>query len=525
MSEYIAPAITDHHYRLLVESIQDYAIFMLDESGKILSWNLGAEKIKGYTAQEIIGQNFRIFYTQSDRDQSHPELELEKAKAEGCYEEEGWRLRKNGDLFWARITITRRIDLSGHFVGFSKITRDLSERLKVEKSLRDSEERFRLVVEGVKDYAIIVLDPQGYIMSWNEGARRLKGYAEEEILSHHFSIFYEPEDVQVGKCEYELKEASITGRFEDEGWRVRKDGTRFWANVVITALYDSKRNLRGFVKITRDITERRRADERLKMAYDSLEIRVAERTQELHAAVKARDEFISIASHELRTPLTSLHLQQQIIDLRNESFPGKGLTYEEAIEMANLNRRQIENLIQLVEDMLDVTRIDAKELEYDKGIFNLSDLLVEIGSRFAEISSQSGNAFDYKITPGIQFLGDKKKIEQVILKLLSNALKFGEGKPICLSLIRSSPSIIEISVHDEGPGIAAENEKRIFEKFVRLLPSDQVGGLGVGLFIAKAIVEGHGGRILLNSTAGEGAEFKVLLQTKAIKPSQTTAGH
>jgi PAS domain S-box-containing protein len=253
---------TGELHRLLVESVQDYAIFALDPQGYILSWNPGAERFKGYTSDEIIGKHFSIFYPQERIATGFPEFELREAARTGRFEDEGWRIRKDGTRFWASVVITSLRDSTGTLVGYAKVTRDLTERRAAEEALRLSEERFRLLVQGVRDYAIFMLDPTGHVATWNEGAQRIKQYSADEIIGKHFSIFYPPERIAEKFPQYELKEAERTGHFEDEGWRIRKDGSRFWANVVITALRDSDGHLIGFSKVTRDLTERKAAEER-----------------------------------------------------------------------------------------------------------------------------------------------------------------------------------------------------------------------------------------------------------------------
>ncbi|GHG30720.1 MULTISPECIES: PAS domain-containing sensor histidine kinase [Amycolatopsis] len=254
----------DDRFRLLVQGVLDYGIFMLDTEGRIATWNAGAQRIKGYAAEEIIGQHFSVFYPTEDVAAGKPARELEIAVAEGRLEDEGWRLRKDGTRFWANVVITALYDEQGRLQGFGKVTRDMTERRNAELALRESEERFRLLVQGVLDYAIFMLDTGGHISSWNAGAQRIKGYAAEEIIGQHFSVFYPAEDVAAGKPARELEIAVAEGRLEDEGWRLRKDGTRFWANVVITALYDEQGRLHGFGKVTRDMTERRNAEQALR---------------------------------------------------------------------------------------------------------------------------------------------------------------------------------------------------------------------------------------------------------------------
>src|SRR5438552_2852847 len=260
-SELAAPFRTSEDvFRLMVENVKDYAIFMLDVGGRVASWNAGAERIKGYSAEEIIGQHFSRFYPPEDVQARKPERELQVAAAEGQWADEGWRVRKDGSRFWASVVITAVRSADGELLGFGKITRDVTQRHEMERALRETEQRFHLIVEGAKDYALLMLDPAGRVVSWNAGAERLKGYRAEEIMGQHFSRFYPPEDVQAGKPERALQQAVAEGRWEDEGWRVRKDGSRFWANVVITPIRDAQRVLVGFAKVTRDATERRRAE-------------------------------------------------------------------------------------------------------------------------------------------------------------------------------------------------------------------------------------------------------------------------
>jgi len=264
-----ALAASEEQFRMFVGAVKDYAIFLLDPSGVVSSWNPGAERIKGYKAEEIIGRHFSTFYPQDAINRGWPEEELRRAAADGRIEDEGWRLRKDGSRFWANVVITALRDHEGVLRGFGKVTRDLTERRKAEEQLRASEERFRMLVGGVKDYAIFMLDPRGHVMTWNAGAERIKGYKAEEIVGRHFSTFYAPEDLATNRTEMELEVATREGVYEEEGWRIRKDGSRFWASVVITALRDESGVLRGFSKVTRDVTERRES-ERIRSIVDNV---------------------------------------------------------------------------------------------------------------------------------------------------------------------------------------------------------------------------------------------------------------
>ena len=260
----------DERYRLLVDAITDYAIYMLDETGVVTSWNAGAQRFKGYTAAEIIGQHFSRFYTEEDRATGLPAHALHTAATAGQFEHEGWRVRKDGTRFWAHVVIDPIRSPEGAVIGYAKITRDLTERAAAEKTLKRSEEQFRRLVQGVTDYAIYMLDPQGHVVSWNAGAQRIKGYLPDEIIGQHFSRFYTAEDQEAGAPAVSLQTAIRDGQFEKEGLRVRKDGTRFWAHVVIDPILGDDGEVVGFAKITRDITERRDNQRALEQARQAL---------------------------------------------------------------------------------------------------------------------------------------------------------------------------------------------------------------------------------------------------------------
>jgi PAS domain S-box-containing protein len=252
---------TEEEFAKLVAGVRDYAVFLLDRSGHVRTWNAGAERFKGYRAEEIIGKHFSVFYPNEVVSTGFPAHELSVAAATGRFEDEGWRVRRDGTRFWASVVITALRDESGEVRGYLKITRDLTDRKQAEEKLRLGEERFRLLVEGVKDYAIFMLDPEGRVATWNTGAERLKGYKASEIIGQHFSRFYPEDAIARGWPEEELKRAGAEGTIEDEGWRIRKDGSRFWASVVISALRDEAGVLRGYAKVTRDLTDRRQSEE------------------------------------------------------------------------------------------------------------------------------------------------------------------------------------------------------------------------------------------------------------------------
>ena len=284
-------------FSAFVSAVKDYAIFRLDPDGVVTSWNEGAEGIKGYTAGDIIGKHFSTFYTDEAIDEGVPDRNLAIATEEGRVEDEGWRVRKDGTRFWANVTITAVRDDDGDLQGFTKVTRDMTERHEFEEQLRKEKERFETLVQEVQDYAIFMLDPDGIVQTWNDGAHELKGYSEDVIVGQHFSTFYTEEDRADGRPERNLSKATENGRVEDENWRVRKDGSKFWANVIITALYDDDGELRGFAKVTRDMTERREYEqqleaqaERLERQRDELEAELDDVFERINDAFYALDE-------------------------------------------------------------------------------------------------------------------------------------------------------------------------------------------------------------------------------------------
>jgi PAS domain S-box-containing protein len=267
-------APSDALYRRILESIADYAIFMLDARGRVQTWTARAAAIEGYAASEIIGEHFSRFYPQEQVDNGGPEHDLEQAVSSGRFENEGWRIRKDGSRFWAHVLISAVNDESGALIGFSNVTRDCTERRARDAALQQTEQRFRTLIEGVQDYAIFMLDGNGFVTTWNTGAEKLKGYSVDEIVGSHFSRFYPQDAIERGWPDHELRMAEMDGRFEDEGWRMRKDGSRFWASVVITALRDSEGALMGFSKITRDLTERKQVERRLAESEEQLRLLV-----------------------------------------------------------------------------------------------------------------------------------------------------------------------------------------------------------------------------------------------------------
>ena len=489
-------------YQLLVESVQDYAIFTLDPDGHVMSWNIGAQRLNGYTRDEIVGRHFSTFYPPEDIAAGKPEWELETALRDGRVEDEGWRLRKDGTRLWANVVITALRDEAGTLVGFAKVTRDLTQRRAAEETLRESEERFRLLVQSVRDYAIFMLDPSGVIVSWNEGAQRLKQYTADEIIGRHFSAFYTPEDLAIGKPAWMLESAVRDGRVEDEGWRVRKDGTRFWADVVITAIRRPNGELVGFTKVTRDLTDRREAELR---AVDS-----ARRAAAAEAANRTKSEFLAAMSHELRTPLNAIGGYTELIEL---GLRGP-VTDEQRADLEKIRRSQ-RHLLQIINDLLNYSRMEAGQVEYERVPVALVERVGSVVGMLAPQAVEKGIELTVRDCPeGTVAVADPLKVEQVLLNLCSNAVKFtSEGGTVEVSCRMDGPRAV-VQVRDTGVGIAEEDVDRVFEPFVQLGRglTTQHEGTGLGLAISRDLARGMGGDLRVRSAPGEGAAFTVSLQ-------------
>ncbi|MDR7377137.1 PAS domain S-box-containing protein [Rhodoferax ferrireducens] len=482
--------LQDAHYRRMVNAVVDYAIFFIDLNGLVVSWNAGARKLKGYEAHEVVGGHISLFYPAELIERRWPEHELNVARIAGRMEDEGWRLRKDGTRFWANIVITRLDGEDGTPMGFVKITRDLTERRRQEELLRHSEERFRLLVEGVHDYAIFMLDPSGYVISWNRGAQQTKGYEASEIIGKHFSVFYPPDQKARGWPDQELQYALRDGHFEDEGWRVRKDGTRFWASVVITALRDASGTHRGFAKVTRDLTERRRV-------------------RALEDEGRRITHFLAMLGHELRNPLAPI--SNAVALLEREANPSKVQRMSHEII-----GRQLKQLIRLVDDLLDVGRITSGKIHLESQPVRLRDALRDALETVQPLSSQKGHVIEISDQDAdVWVLGDKARLIQVLSNLLHNAVKFTPIGGHIGVRISASGAHADILVKDDGPGIPPQQLQNIFELFVQGEQDSarSLGGLGLGLSLVQELVALHGGSISAFSTgrSGEGAEFLVQL--------------
>ena len=377
----------------------------------------------------------------------------------------------------------------------------VGRELPVGRSLADTEGFYRLLVDTVRDYAIFALDPTGYVLSWNKGAQRIKGYRADEIIGKHFSTFYPPEDVQQDKPGRELEIAAREGRVEDEGWRIRKDGSRFWANVIITALRDETGTLVGFGKVTRDLTERRLAEERARAD--------ARRVAEAEAANRAKSDFLAAMSHELRTPLNAIGGYTELLELgiRGPTTP------EQRLDLQRIQRSQ-KHLLGIINDLLNFSRLEAGKVEFELAPVRLHDVIEATLPMIAPQAHAKGLILERHPCPDEDAaLGDRAKIEQVLVNLLSNAMKFTEaGGHIDVTCTARADRVL-LAVRDTGVGIPADKLQAIFEPFVQVGRSltNLQEGTGLGLAISRDLARAMGGDLTVESTAGAGSTFTLSL--------------
>jgi PAS domain S-box-containing protein len=507
----------ERRYHYLISGISDYAIYMLDPDGRVSSWNAGAHRFKGYVAQEILGQHFSHFYTPEDRDSDLPKRALATALAEGKYEAEGWRVRKDGTRFWAHVVIDPIYDEDGVLLGYAKVTRDVTARKQAEEALRESEQRFRLLVQGVTDYALYMLSPEGIVTNWNSGAERIKGYAEAEIVGSHFSRFYTPEEDAAGVPRRALSTAASDGRFEAEGYRVRKDGSRFWAHVIIDAIRDDRGQLVGFAKITRDLTEKKKAAEALEAANVALfQAQKMESIGQLTGGV----------AHDFNNLLSVLSSGLEVLAMqRKESDSGSG-----DIRTIDSMRRAIDRGARLTQQLLAFARQQPLQAETR----NLNRII----TGFETVLRRAVN-------PNIEFvveldrkahsaLIDSARFESALLNLVVNARDaMPDGGRLAITSANLSVGAesgalapgdyVKVTVADTGTGMPPEVAARVFEPF---FTTKEVGkGTGLGLSQVYGFIKQSGGEVLIDSKPGEGTAVSIYLPAVVEAALEGTASH
>ena len=486
-------------FKLLVQSIVDYAIYMLDPKGFVTSWNSGAERIKGFQTEEIVGQHFSKFYTEEDREAGLPQKVLDTAKKEGKFEGEGWRVRKDGSRFWASVVVDRINDEKGKLIGFAKITRDMTAKREAEQALRETERSFRLLVQGVTDYAIFMLDPKGRVSNWNAGAQRIKGYKPEEIVGKHFNSFYTDEERQLGLPGRALETARETGRYEAEGWRVRKDGSRFWASVVLDAIRDDDGKLIGFAKITRDMSDKREAQLRLQESREQLF-----RSQKMEAL----GQLTGGLAHDFNNLLTAIlgaadlalrnvgdeeRLRRMLEGIRSSAQRGAGIT-RQLLAFARAQQLEIKTIEvrAFLPDVITLVRPSVRS--------NI-DLITEISDHVWNIEADAG------------------ALELALLNLAFNARDaMPEGGTLKISasnqLLKGKPEglrgeFVALRIADTGEGMSRDVMERVFEPFFTTKSYGE--GTGLGLSQVFGFAKQIGGAVTVESEPGAGSAFTIYL--------------
>ncbi|WP_106640736.1 hybrid sensor histidine kinase/response regulator [Allosphingosinicella vermicomposti] len=482
--------VVDQRFERLVNSVTDYAIYMLDADGHVATWNPGARRFKGYEADEIIGQHFSRFFTDEDRADGLPERALKTAAAEGRFEAEGWRVRKDGTRFWASAILDPIWD-GGKIAGFAKVTRDITHKKQAERQLYESEQRFRMLVQGVRDYAIYMLTPQGIVSNWNSGAEAIKGYKAEEIVGQHFSRFYTDEDRTGGEPEKALATALREGKYEREAWRVRKDGTRFFASILIDPIYTETGELAGFAKITRDITERQQATENLEEARTALF-----QSQKLQAL----GELTGGIAHDFNNLMTVIRGAADLLR-RGALSEEKRARYLDAI-VDTADRAST-----LTSHLLAFGR--RQPLKPEVVDLNLRmDAFGEVVAR--TLGSKIAVMLD--LAPGLGHVEvDATQLETALLNAAINARDaMPDGGRITLSTANADDGrSICVAVSDTGTGMPQDVIARAFEPFFTTKPVGK--GTGLGLSQIHGFAAQTGGRAEIESREGEGTTIRIIL--------------
>lgn len=497
---------SEQRFQLLVNSIDDYAIYMLDPQGHVSTWNAGARRFKGYEADEIIGDHFSRFFLPQDRRDGLPSRILTTAAEQGRFEMEGWRLRKDGSRFLAHVIVDPVRDESGTLVGFAKITRDITEKVRLQDDARRNELQFRTLVKGVVDYAIYMLDPQGRITSWNSGAQAIKGYEEEEVLGQHFSLFYTEEDKTRGAPRVALETALREGKFEAEALRVRKDGSLFWAHVILDAIYDEAGAHVGFAKITRDISERKRAEEELRGTQHALL-----QSQKLQAL----GELAGGIAHDFNNLMTVVRGSADFL-LRQPDLP-----LEKRSRYLHVVLETAERATSLTSQLLAFARRQPLEPE-------VIDLSVRLDAASEMLQRTLGSMYkvELDLAPALWHVEiDPTGLETALLNAVLNARDaMPNGGRLAIgtrNVTRGEDNLVALSIRDTGEGIPPETLQRVFEPFFTTKPTGK--GTGLGLSQIHGFALQSGGSTEIHSEVGEGTTLTIFLPRTDKQPKPTGA--
>ena len=502
--------------RIWVQSTSDLAAFALTPHGDVSSWNAGGTVIYGFTEDEVLGRHYSIFFPEEARESDVFEHELQEARERGSMQTEGWRRRKDGSVFWASVVTTALVGSHGELLGFAKVVRDETEKRKAHDAVIESERRFRLLVDGVTDYSIFMLSPEGIVTNWNSGARRIKGYTADEIVGCHFSRFYTPEDTEAGAPQRALDTAAREGRFEAEGWRVRRDGTRFWAHVIVDAIRDESGRLVGFAKITRDVTEKREADQLLEQTQAALF-----QAQKMEAIGR----LTGGVAHDFNNVLQVLRGNLELLQIRCARDDGTLDRLANAISA-------VERGAKLASQLLAFGRRQAlrpASVNLAAMVRSMDELLRRaLGETIEVETSVAGGLWNAFV--------DSHQLENVVLNLAINARDaMPDGGRLTLELanstlderyVRPFPDVhagqyVMLSVTDTGAGMSPEVLEHAFDPFFTTKPEGE--GTGLGLSMAYGFVKQSGGHIRIYSEVGHGTAVRVYLPRSSAEASTPAA--
>jgi PAS domain S-box-containing protein len=527
---------SEERFRLLVAPVKEYAIYMLDTEGRVMTWNEGAERSKGYKAEEVIGRNFSMFFLPEDVEAGVPAEELATALREGRFEREGWRMRKDGTRFWALVTLTAIHAQDGTLRGYAKVTRDMTAQKEAAETMRllnAQLERYRIMVESIEDYAIYTLDANGVITSWGTGARKVSGYGPEEVLGRHCSIFDSPGEEGAGESARELAETARTGRYAVDRWRALPNGTRVWSSGAITAVRDEAGQLTGFIRVARDMTKQKLLEESLQRLTLDLEDRVAERTRQLESTVlelrhknEEVEAFVYIVSHDLRAPLVNVmgfsrELEWSCSSLKT-LLEGMALPEESSAAVFEILDVDLPSSVHFIsQSSLKFERlIDAllSLSRHGRQIYTIEDVDVDavVANTVATLQRAIGEA-DAEVEIGRlpRAAADTTALGQVFSNLVGNCIKYRSPERRLKVEIggQIEDQTVRYWVGDNGLGIPEAGKARLFQVFQRFHPH-RAEGEGMGLAIAHRIVERHGGKIWAESREGGGTIFNFTLPSR-----------
>lgn len=527
------PKQSEDLYRSLVENVPDYAIYLLDPRGLVATWNQGAENSTGYTAEEVIGQSFRMFFLLADAEAGVPERELEAAAQEGCFETSAWRRRKDGSEYWALVTVTAIRNREGELLGFAKVTRDRTEQKQTEEALRNMKaqlERHRIVSENIDEHAIYTLDAEGRVNSWGAAARKATGYSAEEVLGRPYATFFPAAGVLAGEPARELEEAARTGRCLSDGWRLTHAGTMEWVSGVLSALRDESGKLTGYIRVARTMTHQKMMEDSLKRLAADLEKRVAERTRQLESTISELrhkneevEAFVYIVSHDLRAPLVNVlgfvnELKMSCAHLKK--LMGSALVPEEFGELVrevvdeeiagalNFISSSSSKFERLIDALLRLSR-QGRQV-YQRSQVDVSEVVAGIAAGLKPMIDEAGAVVE--VGPLPHCYADPAALGQVFSILISNALKYRDPQRQLRMEVGGTEDdrIAHYWIRDNGLGIPEAGKERLFQVFQRLHPQ-HASGEGMSLAIAHRIVERHEGKIWAESREGEETTFNLTL--------------